>query len=154
MESEAQTTEQLGNPRTGEQLFIGRLRFTNGGPPCVSCHSVSGIPFPNGGTMGPNLTDVYTRFGPEGMTSALGTLFFVTMQPLYDKRPLTPAEQQDLAAFFRQTARNQQRRGITAELGLVSLAGCLGLFVLNGFIWKRRLRGVRLNLVARATRKD
>ncbi|HEX2330694.1 MAG TPA: hypothetical protein VHN74_18370 [Candidatus Angelobacter sp.] len=152
VESEAQTPVQPGNPWTGEQLFIGRLRFANGGPPCVGCHSASGIPFPNGGTMGPNLTDVYTRFGPEGITSALDTLFFVTMQPLYDKRPLILTEQQDLAAFFRRTAQNQQQRGLTAEFGLVSLAAGLGLLVLNGFIWKKRLQGVRRNLVMRVER--
>lgn len=100
--------------------------------------------------MGPDLTGVYNRFGPEGMAAALDSLFFVTMQPLYNNRPLTPAEQQDLAAFFRQPGQSQPRRGITGEFALVSLAGCLGLFVLNGVIWKKRLRGVRRNLVARA----
>jgi len=103
--------------------------------------------------MGPNLTDEYTKLGPEGMSAVLDTLFFVTMVPLYNNRPLTPAEQQDLTSFFQQTAQNQPQRGRTVEFGLVSLAGCLGLFVLNGFIWKKRLRGVRRNLVARVREK-
>ncbi len=145
-----ETPSQPGDPRIGEALFTGRDRLANGGPPCISCHSVSGIPFPNGGTMGPDLTGVYARFGPEGMAAALDSLFFVTMQPLYNNRPLTPTEQQDLAAFFRQSGQNQPRHGITVEFGLVSLAGCFGLFVLNGVIGKKRLRGVRRNLVARA----
>jgi hypothetical protein len=58
------------------------------------------------------------------MGAALDTLFFVTMQPLYDTRPLTPIEQQNLAAFFKQTAQNHPRPGITAEFGLISVAGC------------------------------
>lgn len=99
--------------------------------------------------MGPNLTNEYTKLGPEGMASVLDTLFFVTMQPLYNNRPLTPAEQQNLAAFFRQASRNQPRRGITVEFVLVSVAGCFGLFVFNGLIWRNRLRGVRRTLVAR-----
>ena len=103
--------------------------------------------------MGPDLTGVYNRFGPEGMAAALESLFFVTMQPLYNNRPLTPTEQQDLTSFFQQTAQNQPHRGMTVEFGLVSLAGCLGLFLLNGFIWKKRLRGVRRNLVARVRRE-
>ncbi len=41
---------------TGEALFVGAIRLTNGGPPCRICHSVAGIPFPNGGTLGPDLT--------------------------------------------------------------------------------------------------
>jgi hypothetical protein len=149
-----QTPAQSGNSQTGEELFVGRIRFANGGPPCVACHSVSGIPFPNGGTMGPNLTDEYTKLGPEGMSAVLDTLFFVTMAPLYNNRPLTPVEQQDLTSFFQQTAQNQPHRGMTVEFGLVSLAGCLGLLVLNGFIWKKRLRGVRRNLVARVRREE
>lgn len=144
---------QMGDAKSGEELFTGHTRLTRGGPPCISCHSVSGIPFPNGGTMGPDLTGVYNRFGPDGMAAALDTLFFVTMQPLYNSRPLTPIEQQNLAAFFKQTAQNQPRRGITAEFGLISLAGCAGLFVLNGFIWKNRLRGVRRNLLAHAQKQ-
>jgi len=151
--TQAQTPAQPCDPGLGEALFTGRGRFSNGGPPCISCHSVTGVPFPNGGTMGPDLTNEYTKLGPEGMASALGTLFFVTMQPLYNNRPLTPAEQQNLAAFFRQTSQSQPRRGITVEFVLVSLAGCLGLFVLNGLIWKNRLRGVRQTLVARVRRK-
>jgi len=148
--SDVQRPFQMGEAKAGEALFIGRIRLANGGPPCISCHSVSGLPFPNGGTMGPDLTGVYNRFGPEGMAAALDTLFFVTMQPLYNSRPLTPIEQQRLAAFFKQTAHNQPRPGITAAFGLISVAGCAGLFLLNGFIWKKRLRGVRRNLLARA----
>lgn len=149
----SQTPSRPGEAGIGEALFTGRAHLSNGGPPCISCHSVSGIPFPNGGTMGPDLTGVYNRFGPEGMAAALESLFFVTMQPLYNNRPLTPTEQQDLTSFFQQTAQNQPHRGMTVEFGLVSLAGCLGLFVLNGFIWKKRLRGVRRNLVARVRRE-
>lgn len=149
----APSSAQVGDAKTGEALFTGRIRLAHGGPPCISCHSVSGLAFPNGGTMGPDLTGVYNRFGPEGMAAALDTLFFVTMQPLYDRRPLTPIEQQNLAAFFKQTAQNQPRPGITAEFGLISVAGCAGLFVLNGFIWKKRLRGVRRSLLARARKQ-
>jgi hypothetical protein len=147
------SSAQVGDAKAGEAFFTGRIRLANGGPPCISCHSVSGLAFPNGGTMGPDLTGVYSRFGPEGMAAALDTLFFVTMQPLYDTRPLTPIEQQNLAAFFKQTAQNHPRPGITAEFGLISVAGCAGLFVLNGFIWKKRLRGVRRDLLARARKQ-
>lgn len=147
------SSAQVGDAKAGEAFFTGRIRLANGGPPCISCHSVSGLAFPNGGTMGPDLTGVYNRFGPEGMAAALDTLFFVTMQPLYDTRPLTPIEQQNLAAFFKQTAQNHPRPGITAEFGLISVAGCAGLFVLNGFIWRKRLRGVRRDLLARARKQ-
>jgi hypothetical protein len=99
--------------------------------------------------MGPDLTDEYSKLGPDGMDAVLDTLSFAPMAPLYNNRPLTATEQQNLAAFFRQTSQNPARHEITAELGLISFAGCVGLFVLNGIVWKRRLRGVRRNLVLR-----
>ena len=37
----------------GEEVFTGRTRLRNRGPACISCHSVAGLPFPNGGTLGP-----------------------------------------------------------------------------------------------------
>ncbi len=100
--------------------------------------------------MGPDLTDEYSKLGPDGMDAVLDTLYFAPMSPLYNKRPLTPTEQQDLAAFFRQAAQNPTRHEFTAELGVISLAGCLGLFALNGIVWKKRLRGVRRSLELRA----
>jgi len=100
--------------------------------------------------MGPDLTGVYSKLGPDGMDAALDTLYFAPMAPLYNNRPLTPAEQQKLAAFFQQAAQNPTHPAITAKLGLISLAGCLGLFILNGIVWKKRLRGVRRGLELRA----
>ena len=151
--SDASSSAQVGDAKAGEALFTGRIRLANGGPPCISCHSVSGLAFPNGGTMGPDFTGLYNRFGPEGMVAALDNLFFVTMQPLYDSRPLTPIEQQNFAAFFKQTAQNQPHPGITVEFGLISVAGCAALFIMNGFIWKKRLRGVRRNLLVQARKQ-
>src|SRR6185312_14386962 len=46
--SDVQRPFQMGEAKAGEALFIGRIRLANGGPPCISCHSVSGLPFPNG----------------------------------------------------------------------------------------------------------
>jgi hypothetical protein len=62
--SDALSSAQVGDANAGEALFIGRIRLANGGLPCISCHSVSGLAFPNGGTMGPDLTGVYNRFRP------------------------------------------------------------------------------------------
>src|SRR5512138_299683 len=58
-----------GNPTTGKQLFSGERRFQNGGPACAACHSIAGLPFPNGGVIGPDLTGEYTKLGPEGMAA-------------------------------------------------------------------------------------
>lgn len=103
--------------------------------------------------MGPDLTHEYSKLGPDGMDAVLETLYFAPMAPLYNNRPLTPTEQQDLAAFFQQADQNQTHQANTAKLGLISLAGCLGLFVLNGIVWKKRLRGVRRGLELRARKQ-
>ena len=47
--------------RAGESLFQGTTRFANGGPACAACHTVGSLPFPGGGTMGPDLTHEYSK---------------------------------------------------------------------------------------------
>ena len=84
--------------RRPETLFLGTVRFKNGGPACSACHSVAGLAFPRGGTMGPDLTRAYSKIGPEGLNSALETLFFPAMTPLFAYRPLTLNERRNLAA--------------------------------------------------------
>jgi mono/diheme cytochrome c family protein len=37
-----------GNPDAGRNLFDGRVWFREGGPPCISCHNISQLPFPMG----------------------------------------------------------------------------------------------------------
>ena len=91
----------------GRALFLGTVRFQNGGPACSACHSVAGLAFPAGGTMGPDLTRGYSKMGPEGLNSALETLFFPAMTPLFRYRPLTLNERRDLAALFESVDRQQ-----------------------------------------------
>src|SRR5690348_11906856 len=55
----------------GRALFVGDQPFTNGGPACIACHSVATLPFPHGGTVGPDLTHVSAKLGPEGLDYAL-----------------------------------------------------------------------------------
>ena len=42
-----------GNAETGKDLFTGVVRFQNGGPPCMACHSTGGIGALGGGSLGP-----------------------------------------------------------------------------------------------------
>ena len=67
----------------GEALFIGRARFRNEAPACVSCHSIAGLSFPYGGTLGPDLTHTYTKLGQRGTETAMQTLYFPVMAPIY-----------------------------------------------------------------------
>jgi hypothetical protein len=152
--AEGQAAPQQGSASRGEELFIGKVRFRNGGPACVSCHSVAGIPFPNGGTLGPDLTKAYQKLGPQGIRPAMQTLFFNVMTPIYDQHPLTVREQSDLIAFFQETTSAQAPRGKTRIVVGIGLVGCAALLVITGAAWHDRLRSVRRTLVERAGRRE
>ena len=133
----------------GEALFTGQVRFQNGGPACGSCHSVAGLRFPKGGTMGPDLTHEYSKLGPAAMQATLETLYFPAMNALFSPRPLTPPEQQDLTAFFQSADRNP----VENLTGGLTLIGLVGFFVLLGITWLKgrgRIRSVRRSLLERA----
>ncbi len=133
----------------GQALFNGNLRFTNGGPACASCHSASNLPFPYGGTMGPDLTHEYSKLGPEGLKLSLRTLYFPAMVALFNHRPLTLDEQANLGAFLESVDRSQPRQA-TLPLGVIALAGLLVLVIWTWTVGRRRVRSVRQALLERA----
>jgi hypothetical protein len=113
----------------GNALFTGRVRLQNGGPACLTCHTAAGIPFPNGGTMGPDLTREYSDLGPLGLTVALRTLDFPAMTSLYQARPLTATEQQQLAAFFQSIYLRRLPASPTRAIALAAAAVFAPLFL-------------------------
>lgn len=139
-----------GSAARGKGLFSGRIDFQNGGPPCASCHSIAGLSFPNGGTLGPDLTHEYSKLGPEGTEIVLKTLYFPAMSPIYDSRPLTPEEQADLQAFLKETSASHETRSDTLAIAVVGLLGFFVLLVVTRFVWRGRLRSVRQRLLEKA----
>lgn len=150
-QSEAAIVE--GSAERGEELFAGRVPFKNGGPPCAACHTVSGLSFPGGGTLGPNLTRTYSKLGPEGLSTALHTLFFPAMAPLYDRHLLTPSERSDLFAFFKQANSREVVGDHTASAAAIAVAGFAVFLFLTWVVWRDRLRSVRRTLVETALRR-
>ncbi len=138
----AQKPSAAGSPDEGRKLFAGIIPLHNGGPPCISCHSINGIPFPGGGSLGPDLTGVYKRLGAAGTASILATLPFPTMAPIFGKHPLSPTEQQDVAAFLAQAPGQPSTGGFWPALlgGVILTALTLILFQI---LWRNRLRKVR-----------
>jgi ubiquinol-cytochrome c reductase cytochrome c subunit len=134
--------------RYGRALFAGQAAMRNGGPPCASCHAISSLGFPNGGAMGPDLSGIYQTLGPDGTDAALQTLFFPTMMPVYDKRPLTPPEQQALKAFLAKAGNTPVGQRDTLVLAGLAVAGFIVLLAITWLAWRGRLRGVRAPLVA------
>jgi len=134
----------------GKALFTGLAHFQNGGPPCITCHSVSSLPYPKGGTLGPDLTGSFAILGPEGMDAALETLFFPTMVPIYDTRPLTADEQRNLKAFLAQAGVGAPPTNVTPVIVSTAIVAFLFLLGLAGVIWRDRLRDTRRMLVQTA----
>jgi len=145
----AAVESQASSVAAGRALFLGTVRFQNGGPACSACHSVAGLAFPEGGTMGPDLTRVYSKMGPEGLNSALETLFFPALTPLFRSRPLTSNERRDLAALF-ESADRQQPTTSTPAIGAISLAAFFVLIAVTGVAGRHRVRSVRRALLQRA----
>ncbi|MCC6343553.1 MAG: cytochrome c [Bryobacterales bacterium] len=133
----------------GKALFTGAERFANGGPACAACHNAAGIGFPGGGSLGPDLTRVYARFGPDGLNSSLETLYFPAMTPIYGLRPLTQDERRNLFAFF-QNISQKPEESHTVTTGGLALAGLVILLAITGIAGRHRLKPVRQRLVERA----
>ena len=143
-----------GDAERGKELFKGGDRLSAGGPACLSCHTVAGVGALGGGQLGPDLTGSFEKFGGEqGLSSALKTLPFPTMAPIFSRNELTAREQADLIAFLK-TAPKLQRSGDAAgKLIVLSLAGVALLCACAMAIWPRRLNGVRKPLVNRSRGK-
>ncbi len=139
-----------GSAYRGEALFTGKTSFQNGGPPCATCHSIAGLPFPGGGSLGPELSGAYRKLGSEGTDSALQTLFFNAMTPIYDPRPLTPQERSDLKEFLRDAGNWRHATPATPWIVVIALGGCGVLLGLTQILWRDRARSVRKNLLRRA----
>lgn len=137
-----------GDAAAGKSLFTGASQLENGGPPCLSCHTIAGIGRLGGGTLGPDLTRSYTKYGGEaGIAGVLKTLPFPTMTPLFAGKELTAEEQTDLAAFLREAA--TAKRDTTAVWELLALggAGVALLVALALLLWPRRALSVRKTLL-------
>ncbi|MEW5956119.1 MAG: cytochrome c [Chloroflexota bacterium] len=133
-----------GNPAAGRAIFTGAIPSQNGGPACISCHSVSGIGALGGGSLGPDLTNVYARYGEAGLASALKGLPFPTMQGVFGNKPLTNQEAAHLYAYFVQVDRTEPKPlDMTVLFVAIGLSVSLVLGFLGHLTWRRRLTEVR-----------
>jgi mono/diheme cytochrome c family protein len=149
-QSDAQSTRPVGDSSIGKELFEGTIRFENGGPPCLACHSVAGIGALGGGALGPDLTNAYANFGGDAIDAILATTPFATMQPIFDEQPLTSQEQAHLAAFLEQAPLTERTAATVGQLALLGMAGATILLLLVRFIWSRRVIDVRKPMLARS----
>jgi mono/diheme cytochrome c family protein len=134
----------------GREYFLGTRAFKNGGPACVSCHTVLGIGGLGGGRLGPDLSKAYERIG--GRKPLVAWLFgpaTTTMKPIYSDHALEPEEILPLVAHMEHAAQQAGEDTAVAPLNflLLGLGGAaLALVAFDG-LWSRRFRAVRRPLV-------
>jgi len=141
----------------GRQLFAGTRRLSGGGPSCLSCHTLKGLGGLGGGRLGPDLTLVYERLqGRKGLSAWLVNPASPTMAPVFRKSALQPEEILPLVAFFEDSAKKGGQDDSTALLNFFLLS--LGVMVVGlvslDAIWKKRIRGVRRQLVGTRQRGE
>ena len=123
--------------------------MSNGGPQCMACHSVAGLGTLEGGSVGPDLTPAFNKWGHEqGLTGVLANMPFPTMILIYRSHLLTTGEQVALVAFLRQSGTGVPAQGLLPFL-LYTITGASGLIVLLYALWPNRLRNVRDALASR-----
>ncbi len=138
-----------GDAALGQGLFTGPARLQNGGPPCLTCHTVAGIGSLGGGTLGPDLTLAFNKYGGEaGMATFLSTVPLPTMNAVWTARPLTPQEMANLIAFLKQASGGQPPADPASRLAGSAVVGAAALVILAQFYWRHRLTAVRRPLVA------
>jgi mono/diheme cytochrome c family protein len=137
-----------GTTAAGKNLFTGATQLENGGPPCLSCHTIAGLGRLGGGTLGPDLTRAYTKYGgAAGIAGVLQTLPFPTMTPVFKGKQLTADEQANLAAFLRVAATAKRSGNAVWQLLALGGAGVALLVALALLLWPRRTLSVRKPLL-------
>ncbi len=123
----------------GHQLFTGELRMANGGPPCISCHSAGVAGILGGGSLGPDLTMVFSTYKDTGLTKALDKLAFPVMSDVYLGKNLTPEEIFYLKGFFLSTDKAGVRPlGINKKFLFLGVLGTFLLFGALDLAWRTR----------------
>ena len=136
----------------GMALFTGEKRLTNGGPPCISCHTMKRMSGLHGGRLGPDLTLVYERVqGRRGLGAWLAAPASPTMAPVFRATSMNSDEIFALTALFESQTKNRGVDDQTPLLNffLLGLSGAVIGMVTFDRVWKKRLTGVRRRIVNR-----
>lgn len=145
-----------GEIAQGHEIFQGRQRLADGGPACISCHTVRQVAALGGGRLGPDLTRVYERLeGRKGLAAWLAAPPTPTMQPLFKPHPLQSEEILALVAYFEAAARQGGAADALDPLKffLLGLTGAIGSLAALQVVWKKRFRAVRRPLVHRPRKR-
>lgn len=141
----------------GKQFFRGEQPLANGGPACVSCHTLGTIGGLGGGRLGPDLTQVFDRLGGrKGLGAWLSAPPTQTMQSVFRNHALQPEEILSLLAVI-DDASNRSRPANSSSLAKFALFGFSGMLVglaLLQLAWRGRFRSVRRAIVRAQVRGE
>ena len=140
----------------GRRLFRGATRLANGGPACISCHTMRNVAALGGGRLGPDLTRVFERLEDRrNMAAWLTAPATPMMQPVFRRHGLQPEEILPLIALFEKAASQGGEDESAAPLTflLIGLSGSVVVLVVLDAAWKGRFRSVRRALVFHATHR-
>jgi mono/diheme cytochrome c family protein len=140
----------------GKRLFRGSQRLANGGPPCISCHTMRDVAALGGGRLGPDLTRVFERLEDRrNMAAWLTAPATPVMQPVFRRHSLQPEEILPLIALFEKAASQggQDESAAPLTVLLIGLSGSVVVLVVLDAVWKGRFRSVRRALVFNATHR-
>jgi hypothetical protein len=141
----------------GRRFFIGQQLLANGGPACVSCHTLRTVGSLGGGRLGPDLTNEIGRLGGRrGATAWLTSPPTTTMQAVFRKHALKTEEILPLLAVIDDASHQGQPESNAPALKFsgVGLSGMLiGLALLN-VAWRGRIRSVRRSVIRAQVRGE
>jgi cytochrome c2 len=141
----------------GRRIFVGRQPLANGGPACVSCHTLKTVGGLGGGQLGPDLTNEIDRLGGRrGATAWLTSPPTTTMQAVFSTHALGPEEILPLLAAIDDASRQGQtaRNATTLKFSGFGVGGMLiGLILLNA-IWRGRIQSVRRSVIRAQVRGE
>ncbi len=139
-----------GDATSGKAYFVGDKRLENGGPHCISCHSIAGLGSLGGGNLGPDLTTSGFVKSSAAFASFMGAPSTQTMGAIWANTPLTPQEQADLYAFLSKASVTQREPSALLQIAILAIIGAAALIALEQFYWRKRLKGVRKPMIERA----
>ncbi len=124
----------------GRDLFLGKIPLAKGGPSCVSCHRVANFgPLGGGGTLGLNLTQVFSKYEDKGLSKSLKMPGFRIMKEVYAEKPLTDDETFALKAFLYQADQGGLEGSDPQNKFLfLGLGGMVLMLGATDWIWRKR----------------
>lgn len=147
------STSSNGDASRGKDLFVGKIRFSNNGPTCNSCHNVDMKGVISGGALAKDLTQAHSRLGEEGVKGVIAGLPFPQMKQSYESKPLLEQEIADIVAFLKDADKQASSKSTTGVGSTMLIGGIVGvcvLLVLFSIFWiKRKSRTVNYSIYER-----